>query len=156
MGCFRPVSPDHFGPLLGYCDHQIMKQMVRRLRQYDVSPIQCRVLIYLEKQQKDVPQKELQQFLMVKPSTVNGVVERLEEKGLVTRSISPADARCRMVHLTEQGRSLYQEFLRVESEVHRQAEQGFSPEEIETLRAYLLRVAANLTDETKEEQLHEA
>ena len=31
VGCFRPVPPDHFGPLLGYCDHQILKQMVRQL-----------------------------------------------------------------------------------------------------------------------------
>ena len=39
--------PEHFGPLFGYCDHQAHKLMDRRLRQYDVSPMQCRTLIYL-------------------------------------------------------------------------------------------------------------
>ena len=28
-------QPEHFGPLFGYCDHQVQKLMDRRLRQYD-------------------------------------------------------------------------------------------------------------------------
>ena len=77
--------PDGFGPLLGYCDHQACRLMVRRLRRFDVSPMQCRTLTYLHRQTGDVTQKMLQQHLMVRPSTVNGIVDRLEEKGLVTR-----------------------------------------------------------------------
>lgn len=34
------AQQEHFGPLLGYCDHQMMKLMVRKLRGYDVSPMQ--------------------------------------------------------------------------------------------------------------------
>ena len=76
----KSAAQEHFGPLLGYCDHQMMKLMVRKLRQYDVSPMQCRTLTFLYEQQEDVTQKRLQEFLRVKPSTVNGIVERLEEK----------------------------------------------------------------------------
>ena len=31
------AQQEHFGPLLGYCDHQMMKLMVRKLRGYDVA-----------------------------------------------------------------------------------------------------------------------
>lgn len=86
--------PDGFGPLLGYCDHQACRLMVRRLRRFDVSPMQCRTLTYLHRQTGDVTQKMLQQHLMVRPSTVNGIVDRLEEKGLVTRSTGKTDGRC--------------------------------------------------------------
>ena len=102
------AQQEHFGPLLGYCDHQMMKLMVRKLRRYDVSPMQCRTLTFLKEQQQDVTQKTLQEFLRVKPSTVNGIVERLEEKHLLTRSVSPGDGRCKLLHLTEEGQYFYQ------------------------------------------------
>ena len=75
--------PEHFGPLFGYCDHQVQKLLDRRLRQYDVSPMQCRTLTYLHEAKGEVNQKQLERHLMVKPSTVNGIVDRLEEKGMV-------------------------------------------------------------------------
>lgn len=146
----KSAAQEHFGPLLGYCDHQMMKLMVRKLRQYDVSPMQCRTLTFLYEQQEDVTQKRLQEFLRVKPSTVNGIVERLEEKRLLTRSVSPGDGRCKLLHLTEEGRCFYREFTAIMEDVHRQAEKGFTAQELETLRSYLLRIADNLSRETEE------
>ena len=78
------------------------------------------------------------------------IVERLEEKRLLTRSVSPGDGRCKLLHLTEEGRCFYQEFIAITEEVHRQAEQGFSPEELALLQELLHRVADNLTRETEE------
>ncbi len=144
------AQQEHFGPLLGYCDHQMMKLMVRKLRRYDVSPMQCRTLTFLKEQQQDVTQKTLQEFLRVKPSTVNGIVERLEEKHLLTRSVSPGDGRCKLLHLTEEGQYFYQEFIAIMESVHRQAEQGFSAEEVKLLQGFLHRVADNLSRETEE------
>ena len=59
--------PEHFGPLFGYCDHQVQKLMDQRLRQYDVSPMQCRTLTYLHEAEGEVNQKQLERYLMVKP-----------------------------------------------------------------------------------------
>lgn len=144
------AQQEHFGPLLGYCDHQMMKLMVRKLRGYDVSPMQCRTLTFLYEQQGDVTQKKLQEFLRVKPPTVNGIVERLEEKHLLTRSISPGDGRCKLLHLREEGRCFYQEFIAITEEVHRQAERGFTEDEVKLLQSFLVRVAENLSRETEE------
>ena len=141
---------EHFAPLLGYCDHQIHKVMDRKLRAYDISPMLCRTLGYLQRMQGDVSQKMLEQFLMVKPSTVNGIVCRLEEKGLITRTASPQDGRCRLLALTEQGRSFNAQFWSIATQVNAQIEQGFSPEELELLRSFLLRIADNLTQPSQE------
>ena len=140
----------HFGPLMGYCDHQIHKLMDRRLRAIDVSPMQSRVLAFLYHTKGEVNQRALEQFLMVKPSTVNGIVCRLEDKGLITRTISVQDGRCRLLQLTEQGTRCYLTFKDVIEQVERQLEQGLTPEELATLRTLLLRVAANLTDEEED------
>lgn len=82
--CFDE-HPAHFGALFGYCDHQVHKLMGRMLKRYDVSPMQCRTLMFLHDAEGSVNQKTLERHLMIKPSTVNGIVDRLEEKGLVYR-----------------------------------------------------------------------
>ena len=145
-----PRVPPHFGPLMGYCDHQAQKLMGRMLRQYDVSPMQSRTLIYLHKQTGEVTQKMLEQFLMVKPSTVNGIVDRLEEKGLLRRTTSKVDGRYRILTLTEEGVHFYDDMIRVAHEVEDRMERGFTPEELDTLKSYLLRVAHNLREEDAE------
>ena len=146
----KPCAPEHFGPLLGYCDHQIQTLMGKLLRQYDVSPMQCRTLNYLHRQTGEVNQKMLEQFLMVKPSTVNGIVDRLEEKGFLRRTTSARDGRCRILTLTEQGRQFHDIFTQVIGQVHRQMEQGFTAQELETLKSFLMRVAQNLCREEDE------
>ena len=140
----------HFGPLMGYCDHQVHKLLDEKLRSLDISPMQSRVLDYLCRAEGAVNQRMLEHFLMVKPSTVNGIVSRLEEKGLLTRTADAHDGRCRILTLTEAGRASHQQFKDVIEQVNRQMEQGFTAEELELLRSLLLRVAGNLTDCTEE------
>ena len=81
MSCMK--KPELIGPLLGYCNHRAYQRMEQKLRRYGVTPIQCRSLTYLHRQPGPVTQKQLQQHLAVKPSTVNGIVDRLVEKGML-------------------------------------------------------------------------
>lgn len=143
----KSAAQEHFGPLLGYCDHQMMKLMVRKLRQYDVSPMQCRTLTFLYEQQEDVTQKRLQEFLRVKPSTVNGIVDRLVEKGMLTRTPGEKDGRCRILRLTEAGQRFYDDFESITRQIEDLIHRGMDPQETETLRRLLLRAADNLTSE---------
>lgn len=147
----NPCQCTHFGPLLGYCDHQIHKLMDRRLRRLDISPMQCRVLSYLYNARGEVNQRMLEQFLMVQPSTVNGIVSRLEEKGLLKRTASARDGRCRLLVLTEAGSSLHTQLEDIFARTEAQMEQGFTAGELAQLHSLLLRVAANLADCSEED-----
>ena len=49
---------------------------------------------------------ELGKLLDLDKSSVSGLVERAERRGLVTRAPSPTDGRAVLVSLTEEGRSL--------------------------------------------------
>lgn len=139
--------PAHFGVLFGYCDHRVHNLMGRLLREYDVSPMQCRTMMFLHSATGEVNQKALERHLMITPSTVNGIVDRLEKKGLVCRTVSASDGRCRLLALTEDGQRFHDEFHRVLEQVNDRLEKGFSPEEKELFTDLLLRVARNLTDE---------
>ena len=137
------------GPTLGWTAKLSKACMDARVSQYDVTPAQTHVLLYLQQHGGRVPQHELAEFLRVKPSTVNGVLDRMEEKSLVRRSVSGSDARRRLITLTEKGaeqQALFQQsFLDVEAAMVR----GFTQEERETLCALLDRVIQNLKEESE-------
>ena len=137
------------GPALGWAAKLSKANLDARVSRYDVTPAQTHVLLYLQQHGGRVPQHELAEFLRVKPSTVNGVLDRMEEKGLVRRSVSGSDARRRLIHLTEKGAEqqalLQRSFLDVEEAMVR----GFSLEEREALLAFLNRVIQNLKEDSE-------
>ena len=132
------------GPALGWAAKLSKANMDARVSRYDVTPAQTHVLLYLQQHGGRVPQHELAEFLRV-----NGVLDRMEEKGLVRRSVSGSDARRRFITLTEKGaeqQALFQQsFLDVEEAMVR----GFTQEERETLCALLDRVIQNLKEESE-------
>ena len=142
MDCEK--KPELIGPLLGYCNHRAYLSMDKKLRRYGVTPIQCRTLTYLHRQPGPVTQKQLQQHLAVKPSTVNGIVDRLVEKGMLTRAPGETDARCRILRLTACGQQFYDDFVSITHEIETLVQRGMTPQEVDTLRRLLLRAAENL------------
>jgi DNA-binding MarR family transcriptional regulator len=60
--------------------------------------------------------KELGERTLITKGTLTGVIERLEQKGLVARERSPSDARSWFIRLTPQGEQLFADvFPRVTS-----------------------------------------
>ena len=135
------------GPMLGRCAHLARERMDARMSRFGMTPAQTHVLRYLRQNGGQMPQRELLENLRVKPSTVNGILDRMEEKGLVERSVSGADARQRLVALTPAGREreeqAKQSFLEAEALIAK----GLTEEETDTLRALLERVIHNLEED---------
>ena len=135
------------GPMLGRCAHLARERMDARMSRFGMTPAQTHVLRYLRQNGGQMPQRELLENLRVKPSTVNGILDRMEEKGLVERSVSGTDARQRVVALTPAGlereAEAKQSFLEAEALIAR----GLTEEETETLRSLLERVIHNLEED---------
>lgn len=141
-------KPD-LGRLIGYCNHLSKRCNDGYLRRagYDVTPVQTHALSYLAYRGQEIHQRELEREMRLKPSTVNGIVSRLEEKGYITRRISPHDGRCRLVSLTDAGRDKVTEFQTVIEKTEHLLVRGFSPEELVQLRTLLFHSIANLENE---------
>ena len=122
------------GPMLGHCAHLARERMDARMSRFGMTPAQTHVLRYLRQNGGQMPQRELLENLKVKPSTVNGILDRMEEKGLVERSVNGTDARQRVVALTPAGlereAEVKQSFLEAEALIAR----GLTEEETNTLR----------------------
>ena len=139
--------PKALGPMLGCCAHLVRERMDARMSRFGMTPAQTHVLLHLRQNGGQMPQRELLDSLKVKPSTVNGILDRMEEKGLVERTVSGADARQRLVALTPAGlereEQVKQCFLDAETLIAR----GLTKEEAETLRGLLERVIYNLEED---------
>ena len=137
------------GLLVGHCGHlgkRCLDLRLRRLR-YNITPVQSQALQILSCTGREVNQRELEQALRLKAPTVNGIVGRLEEKGYILRRTSPADGRCRLVSLTEEGRALVETFRAALEETDRLFAADLTEQEQAQLRSLLLRIAANLENE---------
>ena len=87
----------------------VAKKLTRLQRQQisgtELTPAQYSVLSLLW--QRDGRQfNELSSTCCCSPSTITGVVDTLEKKGLVTREANPKDRRSLLVRLTDAGRAL--------------------------------------------------
>ena len=136
-----------FGPLMGHCFRLGRERMDARLAEYDVTPAQIQVLHYLYHHENRADQREVTAHLKVKASTAAGILERMEEKGLICRSVSEADARNKRITLTEKGAARQTRFKEVFEEVEGQMTKGLTADEAEQLYALLLRVRANLEED---------
>ncbi|XXX77735.1 MarR family transcriptional regulator [Sorangium sp. So ce134] len=58
---------------------------------------------------------EMREFLQVPQSTLTSIIDRLEKKELVRRTIHPTDRRSYRIELTEKGMEVQREHHRVES-----------------------------------------
>jgi DNA-binding MarR family transcriptional regulator len=75
-------------------------------------------------------------------ATIGGVIDRLEQKGLVERAVSKRDRRAREVRATQKGRALFDEILPVVTALQSEILPGLSPDE----RAQFLALAGKAID----------
>jgi DNA-binding MarR family transcriptional regulator len=82
--------------------HQLFKA---ELAPYGVTPGQYAVLKCLWDENGQTA-KQLAERLFLDGSTVTGILDRMEQKGLIIKQADPKDRRALQVNLTDQGRSL--------------------------------------------------
>ena len=79
-------GPDFLGPLLGHATHLARERMDARLSRYDMTPSQTHTLLYLSSHGYTAPQRDVVEHLRVRPSTANGILDRMEEKNIELHS----------------------------------------------------------------------
>ena len=70
-----------------------------------VTPVQFAVLLMIS-DEPGIDQRTLARAISFDTSTIGGVLDRLETRGLLTRSHDAADRRVRRLHLTPEGETL--------------------------------------------------
>jgi MarR family transcriptional regulator, lower aerobic nicotinate degradation pathway regulator len=106
---------------------------------YDITSPQWAALRALH-ERPGIEQAKLSELIAYDRSTIGGLVDRLESKGLVGRSFDVADRRLKRLNLTPAGHRLFEELRdKVRSVTHRFIE-PLEPDEVEQLLSLLERL----------------
>lgn len=117
------------------------------LRPLGLTCAQSDLLEYLaERGDEETTVQDIGQHFQLKHPTVIGFIQRLENKGFVTSSVSPRDRRCRVIRLTDKFGEVQRVMNDIRLYLDAQAARGFTTEEMAQLQEYLSRVCHNISE----------
>ena len=125
--------------LLTGAQHTVFQYMKKNLAQFDITPIQYGVLGCIWEFDMHNP-KDIAAHLGVENSTISGILERMENKGLIRRMIDSTDRRYIYIELTDVSRDLEIPVRTVVTEVDRKVLEIFDGEEEAALKNALRRL----------------
>jgi len=109
------------------------------------------VLAQLERAPDGMTMGQLSSHLMVSNGNITGLIDRLAQEELVTRSPAPGDRRTQMVRLTEAGKTAFDEMLPVHEGWVVDLMAGAAREDLAELLELLARLKGSLETSLKHE-----
>jgi DNA-binding MarR family transcriptional regulator len=79
----------------------------------------------------------------LEPSTMTGLLDRMERDGLVHRANDPQDRRALQIHLTERGAGVRDQIFEAVDALFRELFAGIDPGQMETARWVLKKILSN-------------
>ncbi len=99
----RSEMTDRWLELLGYINRELHTGSIDEWREMDLTLLQIKSLVLLD-HQGDMRMGNISQFLGSTVSATTSIVERLFDKGMVTRDSDPKDRRVVVIQLTPEGK----------------------------------------------------
>ena len=127
--------------LLTTSQHTVFQFLNSKLAAYDITPSQYGVLSCLWQKDFATP-KQISEILCLETSTISGVLDRMQKKGLINRVINREDRREVRVVPTKKGKELEAPISQIIDEVNEEVLKCFSEEEVAALKN-ALRIIAN-------------
>ena len=119
----------------------------RNLQKYNLTGVQLEVLCYLKcNPDKEIHQREIEYWLQLKNPTVTGILNRLEEKGYITRRRNPDDGRFRIIEVTEKGNQVMEDMGEGARDLDDRIYDCMTDEEQAKLLELLDRILATMTE----------
>jgi len=121
--------------LFTYVD-RLRTHFERVAEKHGLTPVQAKALMFLD---GALPMHRMAESLCCDPSNITGVVDRLEERGLLAREEAPGDRRVKYLQVTAAGKKVRDAFTHaVFSDVP--GMKGLSPAQVADLHRMLARL----------------
>lgn len=118
-------------------------QLDAMLQRYDLTGTQTFTLIYLFKANEkgqQIKQKDIEMDMEISNPTVTGILNRLEQKGLIQRVSCKKDARAKNIIVTKKALELDKALRKDFKENETMLVFALDEQEIESLRIYLMKM----------------
>ncbi|MCE5257749.1 MAG: MarR family transcriptional regulator, partial [Chloroflexi bacterium] len=97
-------------------------------------------------EQEGLTHNELAERLHITPATITRMLQRMERTGFIYCEPDPRDQRISRVYLTPAGRAVRTEVMSIHARIEDETFSGMTPEELQQVRGYLVRMRDNLRD----------
>ena len=125
--------------LLRVANRKSEKLANQQLAEYDLTSTQSRTLSFLcNRPPMTVRQCDIENFFSKSNPAVTGILNNMEQKGLVQRVTNPEDARSKVLLVTEKGRELNTQLATWRGKMDQLLTEGMMEEE-KTILAVLLK-----------------
>ena len=126
--------------------HHLKMRMDDKLSQNNLTISQFKVLAYLwEHSNQQINQKQIHEFLEIKPSSMTKLVRLLQAKDLIRKEADPDDSRNRIIKLTDRGMEIKRICIANMKQAESYLLQDFSKEEVELFLHMLLRIKKKIS-----------
>lgn len=95
----------HIGKKINILAKRIHRRIDKEASQYGITGVQGRILgfIYCKSKERDIFQKDIEEELDIRRSSVTSVLQLMEKNGFIKRVSVSEDARLKKIILTEKG-----------------------------------------------------
>lgn len=126
---------------LFYLIHRVHAKFIHGLDQYlleklEITSAQLVALFYI-RENDGCLLKDLGEGILLKSSGITGLVQRMEKNGLITKKTCPHDARGFRLYMTDTGHTIAEKALPMVASLNAVMQEGFSPEEMDTVFRFL-------------------
>jgi DNA-binding MarR family transcriptional regulator len=127
------LNPPLFCLLIKNTWQKLSRYYNQRLTGYDLSVPKALLLLEISPDGGENP-KSLAAKLDLESSSMTGLLDRLEKKGLIERRPDPGDRRGILIFLTSQGMRARETIKSLVEQLDRKVQEVLSPEDIKTFR----------------------
>ena len=125
--------------------HHLSKRIFNKIlkeHNIEINPGQGRILFVLWRED-NLSIQEIGQRTSLGPSTLTGMLDRMEEAELLERQAHPKDRRKQVICLTQKTKNMNKKYLEVSRLMAEIMYEGLSKEEITLFESFLDRIHAN-------------
>ena len=117
----------------------------RDFRKWDLTCSQHAIIAYLfDHKSVETTQRDLEETFSLKNPTVTGLLNLLENKGMIQRVTNPKDRRSNIIKLTDKSLSLEKQLTASRKMAEDAILKGFTPDEKQQLESFMRRLMDNI------------
>lgn len=125
--------------------HCVGRRLEDISKKYGVTGVQFMVLSYLlDNDEKDIFQKDIEQFLGVRSSTVTEILQNMTQKELITRISCAKDARLKKIVPCDVAKDMVGEIVKEEQALKEAIEKNITEDEKKIAKNIIEKIKQNL------------
>ncbi|MBE6070556.1 MAG: MarR family transcriptional regulator [Clostridium butyricum] len=138
----------HIGKEINIVSNKIRRKIDNEVAKYGITGAQAKIIgfVYIESKKKSVFQKDIENDLKIRSSSVTSVLQLMEKNGYIKRESVFEDGRLKKIILTEKGDEIRIKVRDIINEIEARVEQSMTDEEMEFFFHILNKVSKRLSD----------